>query len=81
MLVLGKDVVDANPDQGYFPPDESFGEKIHLTRVVATFHLTRVVVTPSPGSTIPPGKLHTPLSRRCCKKEENADDVLRRFRC
>ena len=27
-------------------------------------HLTRVVVTPSPGSTIPPGKLHTPLSRR-----------------
>ena len=32
--------------------------------MVVVEHLTSVVVTPSPGSTIPPGRLHTPLSRR-----------------
>ena len=35
------------------------------------WYLTRVVVTPSPGSTIPPGKLQTPLSRRWWKDENH----------
>ena len=54
--------------------------KSWMEKQVVRIHLTRVVVKPSPGSTIPPGKLHTPLSRRCRQDDDMVHMMIKKNR-